>query len=212
MSVCSGKLLAIELMTLYVNRDGRWDEVQAGVVVLQAKAQFAGGDVFMNEIQRMNAQLLLRHEGGERGPELRSVARPVDDDPFGKFKQAFRLVPARQGEEAVETDEIEECGLGELFGKGFKDMHGVVWGVAGQGSVQVRSDEAMVDRACERGHGEPVGEGCCGTGGLQRLAAGRAEEDGVEREVVGGGGGYGEVPAMNGVEAPAEERDTHSAF
>ena len=45
--------------------------------------------------------------------------------------------------------------------------------------------------------------------GLERLPAGGGEEDGIEREVIGGGAGDGEVAAVGWVEGAAEESDAH---
>ncbi len=61
--------------------------------------------------------------------------------------------------------------------------------------------------AGEGDHGEAVGVGSVGAGGLEGLAGGGGEEDLGEAEGVGRGAGDGEVAAVWGVERSTEERD-----
>ena len=78
--------------------------------------------------------------------------------------------------------------------------------------LQVAGFRLPVEVRGQGGHGEAVFEGGDGAFGLEGLVADRGEEDAIEGEGVGGGGGQAEVAAMDGVECAAEEGYAHSDY
>jgi len=128
-------------------------------------------------------------------------------------------MPAAEVEEAVRAGEDEESCAGKLLAEDGEDIHCVVGGAVGVGSVEGRYSETGIglgwgvagDRAGEGDHGEPVGEGGCGGFGFEGLAAGGREEDAIEGKGVRGGAGQAQMAAVNGIECAAEEGYAHGA-
>lgn len=137
----------------------------------------------------------------------------ADDDPLGEVEELGGAVPAWEVEEGVGSGDGEEFDFGVLLLQGCEGVDGVVGTVVGAGGVEggggeARGFEMRVRFGTGEGdHGEAVGVGGLGAGGLEGLAGGGGEEDLGEGEGVGGGTADGHVAAVWGVERSAEERD-----
>ena len=210
--------LAIEVVGLDVGGDGGGKQAGAGVAGEEAAAELGGGDVFVDSGEQVDAGALAGREGelgelsfgeGEFGA--------ADDDPLGEGEQLVGLAPAGKGEEAVGAGEDEEGRGGVFAGERGQGVDGVVWLAVGAGASRVETRKSRVAGAgCEcrvaegeGGHLQAVGEGGGRPLGFEGLAADRGEEDAVEGEGVGCGGGQAQMAAMDGVECAAEEGYAH---
>lgn len=173
--------------------------------MLKALAQISRRDVFVDGIKWMDAGALL----GVDAVRVEGEARATDDDPLGRSEQAIRLIPTRQTEKSVDADEIEESRIGHLQAEFGEDVNRVVGSTVGAGSIEAGGSKTHIGLTGQRGHCEAIFKGSRCSRWLERLAPGRGEENYVEVEVVGSGGGDGDVAAMDGVEAAAEEGYAH---
>lgn len=195
-------------MLLNIGDDGRRKEAFAGVSFGEAGAEGSGGDVFVDVVEEMDADALGWRKGQALGVR-EGVPGTADDDPLGEGQGLPRFVPVAQSMEGVRAKEVEEIGGGELVAESVESIHGVVGAVAVEWCVEIRGDQVGVVGAEEADHRESVGEGGDGAAGLEWLKASGGEEDPVKREIHGGGSRDGEVAAVGGVEAAAEEGYAH---
>jgi hypothetical protein len=203
--------MAIEVVGEDVVGDGGGEEVGAGVASFETMAEIGGRDVVVDGLEEVDAGLLARSEV-EAGEVFERRAGAADDDPFGEFEEAVGLAPVSETEEAVGADEVEEGVRGHELMEGGEALDSVVGGAVGVRFVEMGDAEAGVGEAGEGEHGQAVREGGVRAIGLEWLAACWGEEDFVQREGVGGGGGDGEMAAMRWVEGSAEESYAHGLF
>jgi hypothetical protein len=206
-----GSGMAVEVVAKDVVGDGGGEEIGTGVAGFETLAEIGGGDVLVDGLEEVDAGLLMGGEV-EAGEVVEWEAGAADDDPFGEFEEAVGLAPVPEVEEGVGADEVEEGVGGHELMKGGEGLNGVVGSAVGVRFVEVGDAEAGIGAAGEGEHGEAVGEGGVRAVGLERLAGRRGEEDFVQREGVGGGGGDGEVAAVRWVEGSAEESYAHGLF
>jgi hypothetical protein len=203
--------VAVEIVGLDVVGDDGGKEIGAGVAGFEAVAKAGGGDVFVDGLEEVDAGLLEgRQAHGVEIAERRAGA--ADDDPLGEFEEAIVFVPVGKVEKAVGSGEVEELCVGQELMEGGESLNGVVGGAVGVGGVELGDGEAGVGDAGEAEHGEAIaiGGGCAV--GFEGLETYGGEEDGVELEGIGGGGGDTEVAAVRRVEGAAEEGYSHRRF
>jgi hypothetical protein len=203
--------MAVEVVGEDVVGDGGGEEVGAGVAGFDALSEIGGGDVLVDGLEEVDAGLLMGSEV-EAGEVVERGAGAADDDPFGEFEEAVGFAPAAEVQEAVGSDEVEEGVAGQELVESSEGLDGVVGGAVGVGGVELGDAEAGVGEAGEAEHGDAVGERGGRAVCLERLAAYRREENFVQSEGIGGGGGDGEVAAVGWVEGSAEESYAHELF
>jgi hypothetical protein len=203
--------VAVEVVGEDVVGDDGGEEVGTGVASFETLAEIGGRDVVVDGLEEVDAGLLVGGEV-EAGEVVERGAGAADDDPFGEFEEAVGLAPVSKIEETVGADEVEEGVRGHELMQGGEGLDGVIGGAIGVRFVEMGDAEAGVGEAGEGEHGQAVREGGMRAIGLERLAACWGEEDFVQREGVGGGGGDGEMAAMRWVEGSAEERYAHGLF
>ena len=216
-----------------VGGDGRGKpgvEVRAGNGIgcggVEVLAEAGGGDVLMEAGEQVNAGALGRRQGEFRAVEELGREREVgagDDDPLGEGEQLGGRAPVAQGEEAVGASDCEEGCAGRFPGERGEGVDGVVGFSCGARAVERREGEARVGgerntpvrerlAECERDHGDAVLKGRgCGTR-FERLTPNGGEEDAVEGEGVGGGGGHAQMAEVDGVEGSAEQSHAHGGY
>ena len=199
---------AIELVGLDVGGDGWAEHIQARIPSFKSSAKIGGRDVFMDSLQQMNAALLMWRQAERREIRKRET-RAADNNPFGEVKQPFGLVPARQIEEAVRADEVEESRIGHGLVQRGERFDGVVRGAVRPRSVEVGDGKAWVLTTGKLYHGQPIGKWGWNAFRLQRLMANRGEENAVQIEYICSGGGDGDVTVMRRIEAAAKEGYAH---
>jgi hypothetical protein len=209
MTPCSG--VAVEVVGEDVVGDGGGEEVGAGVAGFETLAEVSGGDVVVDGLEEVDAGLLAGSEV-EAGEVFERGARAADDDPFGEVEEAVRLAPVSEVEETIGADEVEEGVAGHELVESSEGLDGVVRSAVGVRFVEMGYAEAGVGDAGEGEHGQAVREGGVRAVGLQRLAACRGEENFVQSESIGGGGGDGEVATVRWVEGSAKESYAHGLF
>ena len=201
----------VEVVGQDVSEDFGWDEGGARVSVSEAMAEIGGGDVFVDGLEEVDAGTLVWSEIESR-EVVEGEAGAADDDPLGEFEEAVGFAPAGKVEEAVGPDEVEEGGVGVFVAQGLEGIDGVVGCAVEVGGVEGGGFEAGILPAGEGGHGEAVGEGGGVSFRLEGLQGDRGEEDFVEAEGVGCGGGDAEMTAVRWVEGAAKESYAHEVL
>ena len=191
-------------MGLNVIEDGRRDQVGTEIAFPQTTAEIGRRDLFMNCLKQMKAGSLVRGKV-ERGEVVEREAGAADDDPLREFEQSVGFTPARQIDEAVRADKVEEPGLRHLLPQHRERIHGVVGKIVLAGRVEHRCLKALVMGAEQLRHGEAIAKGSGCPVRFQRLATHRGEENGVKLKRIGGSRRDAEVAAVGRVERAAEE-------
>ena len=131
----------VEVMGADVGQDCGWEEVDAGVVLLEPVAEIGCGDVFVDGVEEVDAAELKGREV-EGGEVVEGESGAADDDPVGEGEEAIGLVPMGEVEEGVCADEDEEdcvgvVGLEGGFSESGEGVDGVVGGAVEAGCVEV---------------------------------------------------------------------------
>ncbi len=99
----------VEAVLRDVGGDKVGDQVEAGIAVLQAVAEFSGRNVFVDAQNVMNPALLLWVEVRE-SCAIKDVAGTRDDDPLGELKKPCWFTPSRYCEERIHPYDGKQSG------------------------------------------------------------------------------------------------------
>jgi len=142
--------------------------------------------------------------GDHRGDTREKKTRPGDHYKTCEFHKSLRLVPCRDVEERIDTDDKREVGVRILFHEGRKGLDRV--GLAGPPAFYIGDLEKRISRNRQSRHlvSVPAGRE---TAALERRIAGRDEEYLLEAELIPHLLGDPEVAEVDRVERPSEYAD-----